>query len=63
MELEGSDAYANCQVARVFKYVCFRAPTNAGDRSQVATMISTFKSGYSLRQVFADAAVYCTNGM
>jgi hypothetical protein len=63
MELEGSDAYANCQVSRVFKYVCFRAPTNAGDRSQVATMISTFKSGYSLRQVFADAAVYCTNGM
>ncbi len=63
MELEGSDAFANCQVSRVFKYVCFRAPSNAADRSQVATMISTFKSGYSLRQVFADAAVYCTDGM
>jgi hypothetical protein len=60
MELEGSDAFANCQVARVFKYVCFRAPSNAADRTQVSTMINSFKSNnYSLRQVFADAAVYC----
>jgi hypothetical protein len=63
VELENSDAFANCQVSRVFKYVCFRAPSNAADRTQVATMVSTFKSGYSLRQVFADAAVYCTAGM
>ncbi|MEA3196309.1 MAG: hypothetical protein QOF32_361 [Gammaproteobacteria bacterium] len=63
-ELEGSVAFANCQVSRVFKYVCFRAPSNAADRTQVATMINSFKSnGYSLRQVFADAAVYCTAGM
>jgi hypothetical protein len=58
-ELEGSDAFANCQVSRVFKYVCFRAPSTVADRSQVATMINTFKSGYSVRQAFADAAVYC----
>ena len=59
-ELGGSQAFAGCQVTRVFKYVCFRAPSNAADRSQVATMIASFKSSnYSLRQVFADAAVYC----
>jgi len=59
-ELESSDAFANCQVSRVFKYVCFRAPSNAGDRTQVAQMVASFKSnGYLLRQVFADAAVYC----
>jgi hypothetical protein len=59
-ELGGSQAFANCQVTRVFKYVCFRAPSNAADRTQVATMIASFKSSnYSLRQVFADAAVYC----
>jgi hypothetical protein len=63
MELENSDAFAGCQVSRVFKYVCLRAPTDANDRSQVTTMINTFRSGYSLRQVFVDAAVYCTNGM
>jgi hypothetical protein len=59
-ELEGSAAFANCQVSRVFKYVCFRAPSNAADRSAVGTMTASFRSnGYKLRQVFADAAVYC----
>lgn len=63
-ELEGSAAFASCQVSRVFKFVCFRAPSNAQDRNQVATMINSFKSNnYSLRQVFADAAVYCTTGL
>jgi hypothetical protein len=59
-ELAGSQAFATCQVTRVFKYVCFRAPSDATDRTQVATMVASFKSSnYSLRQVFADAAVYC----
>jgi hypothetical protein len=59
-ELAGSQAFASCQVSRVFKYVCFRAPSDAKDRTQVATMVASFKSSnYSLRQVFADAAVYC----
>jgi hypothetical protein len=63
-ELEGSAAFANCQVSRVFKYVCLRAPSTGADRTQVATMVASFKSnGYSLRQVFVDAAVYCTAGM
>src|SRR5260370_15947544 len=30
-ELGGSQAFAGCQVTRVFKYVCFRAPSNAAD--------------------------------
>ncbi len=64
-ELEGSQAFATCQVTRVFKMVCLRAPTatnNAGtsDANQIATMITSFqKANYSLRQVFADAAAYC----
>lgn len=63
-ELEGSAAFASCQVSRVFKYVCLRAPSNATDTSQVATMAASFKSnGYSLRQAFIDAAVYCTAGI
>ncbi len=62
-ELEGSTAFASCQVSRVFKYVCLRAP-GAADASQVSTMTASFKSGgYSLRQVFIDAAVYCTAGI
>jgi hypothetical protein len=59
-ELESSAAFASCQVTRVFKYVCFRSPSNAADRAQVTSMISSFQSNsYSLRHVFAEAAVYC----
>jgi hypothetical protein len=62
-ELESSTAFASCQVSRVFKYVCLRAP-GSQDATQVSTMTASFKSnGYSLRQVFIDAAVYCTAGM
>jgi hypothetical protein len=59
-ELAASDAFAECQVTKVFQAVCFRAPGNAADRAAVATIKATFKSdGYKLKQVFADTAVYC----
>ncbi len=59
-ELEASAAFASCQVTRVFKTVCFRAPSNAADRAQVTSMIASFQANsYSLRHVFAEAAVYC----
>jgi hypothetical protein len=60
MELEGSAAFASCQVTRVFKDVCLRAPNSAADFTQVTSMISSFQShNYSLRQVFAEGAAYC----
>jgi hypothetical protein len=58
-ELGNSDAFASCQVKKVFRAVCMREPEDAGDRSQVNTMVGTFKAGYSMKRVFADAAVYC----
>lgn len=58
-ELANSDAFAQCQVEKAFKAVCFREPGNNADRQQVATITASFKSTYSLKQVFADAAVYC----
>jgi hypothetical protein len=59
-ELANSTAFAQCQVEKVFKAVCFRAPGNAADRNQVATMTNSFSTnGYRLKQVFADTAVYC----
>ena len=59
-ELANSSAFAQCQVEKVFKTVCFRAPGNGADRGQVATMTTTFKNnGYHLKQVFAETAVYC----
>jgi hypothetical protein len=66
VELESSAAFASCQVTRVFKTVCYRAPATSslqnpqGDNAQIQSMITSFQSNnYSLRQVFAEAAAYC----
>ena len=58
-ELGSSGAFASCQVKKVFRAVCLRAPEDASDRAQVDTMVNTFKTGYSMKRAFADAAVYC----
>jgi hypothetical protein len=59
-ELESSAAFASCQVTRVFKQVCLRAPNSSADFTQVNSMISSFQAhNYSLRQVFAEGAAYC----
>jgi hypothetical protein len=59
-ELGNSDAFAQCQVEKAFKAVCFREPGNSADRSQVSQITASFKSSnYSMREVFAEAAVYC----
>jgi hypothetical protein len=59
-ELAHSDAFASCQVTKVFEAVCLRKPEDAADRSQISTMIGNFRSSsYKLKTVFSDAAVYC----
>jgi hypothetical protein len=59
-ELAQSDAFAECQVTKVFAAVCFRAPGNTADFAKVAQIKSDFKTqGYKLKQVFAETAVYC----
>ncbi|MET0984619.1 MAG: hypothetical protein ABW034_04345 [Steroidobacteraceae bacterium] len=56
-ELANSDAFADCQVDKVFRQICFRQPTN-GERT---TALNAFRtSGYSLRSVFVEAAVACS---
>lgn len=59
-ELANSEAFAKCQVEKVFKAVCLRAPADSTDRAQVSGMLTSFKSnGYRLKRTFAEAAVYC----
>jgi hypothetical protein len=58
-ELANSDAFASCQVKKVFRAVCLRAPEDASDRAQLAQMVTSFKAGYRMKQTFAEAAVYC----
>jgi hypothetical protein len=59
-ELARSDAFATCQVQKVFRAVCLRPPSDAADRARVQAMAGDFKAGgYRLKQVFAAAATYC----
>ena len=59
-ELARSDAFAQCQVEKVFRAVCLREPGNSADRQQVSDIKGRFRTtGYRLKQVFADAAIYC----
>ena len=60
-ELAYSDAFARCQVEKVFKAVCLHPALNQTDRNQITdTLIPNFKSnGYRLKQVFAETAAYC----
>lgn len=58
-ELANSGAFASCQVKKVFKAVCLRDPEDAADRNQINTMTNSFRLGYSMKQTFAEAAVFC----
>lgn len=58
-ELANSQAFASCQVRKVFQNVCLRDPSDSADHAQISSMVTSFSSGYSLRQTFAEAAVYC----
>jgi hypothetical protein len=59
-ELAATDAFAQCQVKKVFKAVCLRDPVDASDRTRVGQITSTFRSNnYNLKQVFAETAGYC----
>lgn len=59
-ELENSDAFAYCQVEKVFKTVCFHPPGNTADRTEVDSVVAAFKaSNYNMKTVFAQTAAYC----
>ncbi len=59
-ELAYSQAFAQCQVKKVFKTICLREPGDSADRAEVTSLVSSFaSSGYNLKQVFAETADYC----
>ncbi|HYQ71473.1 MAG TPA: hypothetical protein VET88_06030 [Gammaproteobacteria bacterium] len=60
MELASSDAFARCQVKKVFRTVCLRDPGNSSDRNQVDAITASFRAdNYNMKTAFAEAAVYC----
>jgi hypothetical protein len=59
-EFSNSDAFAQCQVEKVFRTLCYRAPSDAADRGQVTQTVTAFRAAnYNLKTAFAQTAVYC----
>lgn len=59
-ELANSQAFASCQVTKVFENVCLRPPQDSADHAQVDAMTTSLQdNGYNLRRTFAESAVYC----
>jgi hypothetical protein len=60
-ELGNSEAFASCQVRKVFRAVCLRDPENTADRSMVNQLTTDFMTslGYRMKDVFAQTAVHC----
>lgn len=59
-ELANSQAFAQCQVKKVFNNVCLRDAENSADLAQIATTTASFKeNGYQLKRVFAEVGNYC----
>jgi hypothetical protein len=57
-ELAHSDAFAECQVEKVFRHICFRSPSQ-GDEIQFTNSTNGFKSTGNLKRVFAEVAAHC----
>ena len=59
-ELAHSDAFAQCQVRKVFEAVCLRAPESTDDHARVNSIVQSFGRGaIIMKRVFADTAEYC----
>jgi len=60
VELSNSDAFAACQVKKVFKAVCLRDPETDADHTRFDEIVTNFEGSiFKMKQVFADTAVYC----
>jgi len=59
-EVAASRAFSLCQVEKVFSQVCFRPPSSTADAAAIETIATDFESGYSMKNVFAEVAAYCT---
>jgi hypothetical protein len=58
-ELAHSDAFAECQVEKVFRTVCFRTPADTTEQGKFESIVAGFKSTGSLKKVFAQTAAVC----
>jgi hypothetical protein len=60
-ELANSNAFAQCQVDKIFKAVCLRGPGEffGQDRTVRDNIVTAFKTTYNMRNAFTDVAAHC----
>ena len=59
-ELANSQAFAQCQVKKVFKAVCLRPAESNADLTKINAITASFKeNNYQLKRVFAEVGNYC----
>ena len=60
-ELANSEAFASCQVRKVFRTICLRDPEEINDRTMVDNLTTEFMTTlqYRMKDVFAETAAYC----
>ncbi len=59
-ELANSEAFAQCQVKKVFKAVCLRPAESNADLTAINNITASFKqNNYQLKRVFAEVGNYC----
>ncbi|MEZ4216900.1 MAG: hypothetical protein R3E88_10525 [Myxococcota bacterium] len=60
-EIALSDAFAECQVQKIWKRVCFREPANLAERQEVSRIATDVfaANSYDIREAFAAVAEYC----
>ncbi len=60
VELSNSEAFASCQVKKVFQTVCLRDPESVNDHAKVDSIVQSIGQGpIIMKQVFAETAEYC----
>ena len=59
-EFANSQAFAHCQVKKVFNTVCLRDAESDDDLAQISSTTESFKQNdYQLKRVFAEVGEYC----
>lgn len=61
-ELANTEAFAFCQVKKAFQSLCLRDPATS-DQPQFNQIVDNFKSGYNMKNVFAEVAAYCASSL
>lgn len=60
MELASSEAFAVCQVKKVYRSVCHREPQES-ERTAFDGLVNAFLADYNIKQTFARVAESCTS--